>query len=181
MKLYIVPSSNKHHQFDRMAPDFVLGDKTDLPTDYVEYQYEPKPPAARNPLIDPHHATHFLSCDSPCRWNILHECAPELIDRKTIERIPQKLTRFDVHNAQSPESEAWGLKARYRISAAYMTFYHFLILVPPFVFWGWWQSGHPDDIQNASIPATVAIGLLSLFWCTNGILAEGRLMAGRSS
>jgi hypothetical protein len=164
-----------------MAPDLVLGNHTELPNDFVEYEYQPKPPDARNPLIDRHEADHFLSCDSPCRWNIFHECVPELINRKTIERIPRKLKKFDVQNVQSPESEAWGLKARHEVSAAYVAFYHILILIPPFIFWGWWQSRHPNDLQNASIPATVAIGLLSLFWGTNGILTEGRLMAGRGS
>jgi hypothetical protein len=99
---------------------------------------------------------------------------PELINRKTIERIPRKRSIFDVNDIHAPESEAWGLRAQHEVSAIYVAVYHLFILVPPFVFWGWWQHNHPDDLQNASVPATVALGLISLFWGTNGILTQGR-------
>ena len=60
------------------------------------------------------------------------------------------------------------------ISAAYVAFYHLLILALPFGFWGWWQATHPGDLQNASVPVTVVLTMLSLFWGTNGILTQGR-------
>jgi hypothetical protein len=123
----------------------------------------------------------FLNCDSPCRWRIFHECVPELINRKTIERIPKKLSMFKIKDIHAKESEAWGLKAQHEVSAAYVAVYHLLILIPPFAFWGWWQYTHPEDLQNASVPAVVALGMLSLFWGTNGILTEGRHSGTKSA
>jgi hypothetical protein len=55
-----------------------------------------------------------------------------------------------------------------------VAFYHILILALPFGFWGWWQATHPGDLQNASVPVTVVLTMLSLFWGTNGILTQGR-------
>ncbi|KAH7075153.1 hypothetical protein FB567DRAFT_632698 [Paraphoma chrysanthemicola] len=168
-------------KFDRVAPNYIVGDDVDLPTDLIEYEYAPGPPNARNPLISQHHASIFLNCDSPCRWRLFHECVPDLISRKTIDRVPIKRTRFDVGNINSPESEAWGLKAKHEVSAAHVALYHLLILALPFAFWGWWQATHPADLQNASVPVTVVLGMLSLFWGTNGILTHGRHARERSA
>jgi hypothetical protein len=72
------------------------------------------------------------------------------------------------------KSYAWGLEARHEISSIYVAFYHLLILALPFSFWGWWQTTHPGDLQNASVPVTVVLAMISLFWGTNGILTVGR-------
>ena len=150
--------------------------------DFNEYKYDPHPPGAKNPLISHHQASMFLNCDRQCHpfWKLLHECVPDLIDTRTIDKIPKKQSRFSLDSTQPQDSAAWGLQAQYEVSAIYVAVYHLVILIPPFVFWGWWQSKHPNDLQNASIPATVAIGLLSIFWGTNGILTHGRQPVGRS-
>jgi hypothetical protein len=59
--------------------------------------------------------------------------------------------------------------------------YHFLILLPPFVFWGWWQGKNPTDMQNAAVPTTVALGMLSLFWILNELLPHGRRLGAQST
>jgi hypothetical protein len=148
-----------------------------LPLDFVEYQYEPKPPVARNPLINRHQASVFLHCDNPCRLRIFHQCAPEVINRKTIERVPKKLSEFKIKDMNAPESEAWGLKVQHEVCATFVVAYLLLIMIPPFAFWGWWQCTHPDDLQGASVPASVVLALLTLFWGMNGIVTEGRYSA----
>jgi len=61
----------------------------------------------------------------------------------------------------------------YRVSVAYAAIYHLLILALPFSFWGWWQAKHPGDLQNASVPVTVVLAMVPLFFGTNGILTIG--------
>jgi hypothetical protein len=154
----------------------VLGNKIELPLNLVEYQYEPTPPTATNPLIDRHQALIFLNvnCDGRCRWPLFHECAPHIPSNKAVQRVPKKLSRFPVANVNALESEAWGLRVQHEVSAAYVAVYHALILIPPFVFWGWWQYMHLSDVQGAAVPATVVLAFLSLFWSASGILTEGR-------
>jgi hypothetical protein len=52
--------------------------------------------------------------------------------------------------------------------------YHLLILIPPFTLWGWWLSLHPDDIQSASVPMTVVLAMISMFWSATGIVKQFR-------
>jgi hypothetical protein len=128
---------------------------------------------------------HINACGDSCRWallknyapglgNILHDCLPRLNTKRAIKRIPKKKSPFDTSSTDDEKAYAWGLEARHEISAIYVLFYHLLILALPFGFWGWWQATHPGDVQNASIPVTVALTMLSLFWGTNGILTQGR-------
>lgn len=129
---------------------------------------------------------HLNACGDSCRWalsknyvpilgSILHDCLPRLNTKRAINRIPKKTSPFDTSSTDDKNAYAWGLEARHDISAAYVAFYHLLILTFPFGFWIWWQATHPGDLQNASIPVTVVLTMLSLFWGTNGILTQGRI------
>lgn len=69
---------------------------------------------------------------------------------------------------------AWGLEAKYEISAAYVFLYHVLIAIIPFGLWGWWMRKHPNDLQGASVPATRVFVMVSLFWSASGILIQAR-------
>ncbi|OAG20525.1 hypothetical protein CC77DRAFT_1020215 [Alternaria alternata] len=164
-------------RFDRVASDLVFLENPELPTDFVEYIYNPKAPPkgdAKNPLISRHKASMFMNCNDPCRWRFFHNCVPHLINRRVIDRVPRKKSKFAIKDDNSMEHQAWGITVRHEISVAYVVCYHVLILALPFAFWGWWQHNHPDDLQNAAVPITVVAGLLSLFWGANGILTEGR-------
>ncbi|CAN9079966.1 unnamed protein product [Alternaria alternata] len=163
--------------FDRVASDLIFLENPELPTDFREYLYNPKAPPkgnAENPLISRHKASMFMNCNDPCRWRFFHNCVPHLINRRVIDRVPRKKSKFAIRDDNSMEHQAWGITVRHEISVAYVVCYHVLILALPFAFWGWWQHNHPDDLQNAAVPITVVAGLLSLFWGANGILTEGR-------
>ena len=160
-----------------MAYDLVFLENPELPTDFHEYIYNPKAPPkgnAENPLISRHKASMFMNCNDPCRWRLFHNCVPHLINRRVIDRVPRKKSKFAIRDDNSMEHQAWGITVRHEISVAYVVCYHVLILALPFAFWGWWQHNHPDDLQNAAVPITVVAGLLSLFRGANGILTEGR-------
>jgi amino acid transporter len=81
---------------------------------------------------------------------------------------------FNLTGDDELNSEAWGIKAQLVVSAAHLFVYNLLILVAPVVFYGWWLSKHPDALQDASVPLTIIVGLLTLFWTMTGLLPYGR-------
>lgn len=70
-------------------------------------------------------------------------------------------------------SPIWGFEGIFGVSFAYVLAYHCVIVAGPFAFWIWWLRVHENDWQNAAIPATVAVGALSVFWSGAGILTSG--------
>lgn len=119
------------------------------------------------PPISPHEfKRRFYTCYKrglTCRF--LHRCKkPCRTSREAVERIPKKLRPLEEGGAH--RENFWGILAIEKISALAVAIYHALILTGPFAFWFLWlfKWGHPGDLQNASIPVAVVIGLLSLFW-----------------
>ncbi|KAF2679311.1 hypothetical protein K458DRAFT_346974 [Lentithecium fluviatile CBS 122367] len=163
-------------KFKRLAPKWVIRDRKDLPCD-PEYIYQPRPPIATNPPISRHEfEMHLNACDTPCRWSWLffHECMPPLDTSTSIGSIPKRNKQFDITNPTTSNKPSEGLEAKHTVSALYVFLYHILILAGPFGFWAWWTTEHPGDLQNAVVPVMVAIGLLSCFWSTSGLLPQGR-------
>lgn len=139
----------------------------DLPTNQ-DYQYSPRAgaPGARNPPISPHlFEALFYACCFPCTWPIPHDCVPPPIGVANLERIPKRTRCFE----RDQTSPIWGLEAVFAVSLAYVFIYHCVVVAGPFAFFGWLRA-HPYDIQNASIPVTIVLGTLSLFWSGAGIL-----------
>ena len=58
----------------------------------------------------------------------------------------------------------WGLLAIDKISFLLVLSYLALLLVGAIGFWVYWLTGHPDDLQNASVPFFASVGCLSLIW-----------------
>jgi hypothetical protein len=85
-----------------------------------------------------------------------------------LERIPKRNKCFQ----RDPNSPIWGLEAVFAVSFAYVFVYHCVIVAGPLCFFGWWLRANPSDLQNASIPVTIALGALSLFWSGSGILTS---------
>jgi hypothetical protein len=144
----------------------------DLPTNVV-YDYSPRvgQPEARNPPIDRDlfHAL-FYTCPSPCKWPLPHDCMQPPNGDQHLQRIPKRLHCFQ--NDQT--SPIWGLETVFAVSFAYVFIYHLLMIAVPFGIFGWWIASHPGgDLQNASVPVTIALGALSLFWSGAGILTSG--------
>jgi hypothetical protein len=85
-----------------------------------------------------------------------------------LDRIPKRSRCFE----RETSSPIWGLEAVFAASFAYVLIYHFVIVAGPFAFFAWWLKFHPDDLQNASIPLSIVLGALSLFWSGAGILTS---------
>lgn len=123
----------------------------------------PKPP------ISPHEFELALaSCGISCIFAPFHDCVEAPNGDFALNRIPKRKTLLQVETGMM--EFAWGLQAVYRISFVSVLIYHLLILAGPFAFWGWWQSRHPDDLQNAAVPLTTVPVLLSMFYSMSGVL-----------
>jgi hypothetical protein len=150
----------------RIVVDRVVAEGRELPED-MEYEYSPRTPVARNPPISREEFRGPLnSCDGPCRlsWLPFHDCfMPQnsgclvMIPKKSKPMCPDELY-------------AWGLRTRHSVSAIHVFLTHFWIFAITFGLWGWWQSGHPQDLQGAAVPVTLVLGFCSIFWGTVGIL-----------
>jgi len=89
-------------------------------------------------------------------------CRKQCRKRKdALEKIPKR-DREVIEDGDEREI-FWGLLAVEEIQFVRVLLYHILCLAGPFVFWVlWMKMGHPGDLQNASIPITVALGFLGL-------------------
>lgn len=160
----------RHLQFNKLTPKHLVREHKDLPT-HEDYRYTPRAGAkdARNPPFSRHTFEALVyACPSPCTWLIPHDCLWPPSGHTFLARVPKRTKSF----MEDQTSPIWGLEAVFAVSFAYVLFYHCLMVVGPLAFWGWWLSVHPDDLQNASIPFTVVIGALSLFWSGAGILTS---------
>ncbi|TLD31557.1 hypothetical protein PspLS_02205 [Pyricularia sp. CBS 133598] len=146
---------------------------SDLPTQ-LDYQYNPRAgnADAKNPPIPPHvFQAYFYSCPLPCRWVIPHDCIPEQASTENLECIPKRTRNF--HQDKDDRSPSvWGLDPVFAVSFAYVFVYHFFILAGPWIYYCWRGAQNPNDLQNPSVPLTIVIGLLSLFWAGAGILTS---------
>ncbi|RBR10262.1 hypothetical protein FVER53590_07864 [Fusarium verticillioides] len=161
-------------KFESIARNIVVACGQDLPkASDLDYDYTPKPPQASIPPVHPHiFEAAFNSCTGgKCRnLSPFHNCY-EFEETTYIKRIPKKKTPLSPGSIDIP---IWGLEARHCISCFHVIVYHLLILIPPFVLWGWWMIRHPDDIQSASVPMTVVLAMISMFWSATGIMKQFR-------
>lgn len=151
----------------------MLFNKIDIPNDTL-YEYTPRPPIAEIPPVGPHEFEYNLHpyCGSGCKFSAFHDCVEPPSGDSLLSRIPKR--RGYLMFGTDSIKTAWGIQARHKLHALIVCIYHLLIIAGPFVFWGWWQSSSPGDFQNASIPLTVVLGLLSLFWSSAGVLKAFR-------
>lgn len=157
-------------QLHKVRANRIIFGAVELPNDHYKHMYEwsPRPPDpdARMPPIDPH---EFYMAFNTCRTNCLrgrigwHDCLEPLEGIDSMENIPKRKEAWQVSACHNKEI-AWGIQAKLEISPTRMFLYHCIMLVGPFMFWAVWQSFHPDDLQGASTPATIALMLLSLWW-----------------
>ncbi|KAL7936336.1 hypothetical protein V8C35DRAFT_254880 [Trichoderma chlorosporum] len=156
-------------KFSRLTADRIVREHRDLPSD-KDYHYDPRAGErdARNPPISPHlFQILFYACCSPCTWPFPHDCI-HLLDTYNLTRIPKRTREFE----RDPSSPIWGFETVFAVSFSYVLAYHCLMVAGPFIFWGLWLKFYPDDLQDASVPITVVIGCLSLFWSGAGILTS---------
>ncbi|KAL7937133.1 hypothetical protein V8C35DRAFT_294818 [Trichoderma chlorosporum] len=112
-----------------------------------------KPPVSRHEFKH-----HFYECRKR-NINTLVQSRSELLDR-----LPKKLTELE--EGGDKREIFWGIYARERISLLWVLLYNILCLLPMIGFFIAWISplGRGTDLQNPSIPISMMISMLSLFW-----------------
>ena len=149
-------------------------EKEDLPDDYgyaEDYDYTPRPPQAKMPLINSNEFKLYLSaCITNCKMasflpSFWHDCFVPPPEAKLLQRIPKKRSRLCL-SGQGCEDVAFGLEAEYVISFISVIAYHLLLIVPAFGFWAYWLLQRPGDLQNASVPVFTVIAIITVFWTT---------------
>ncbi|KAK7456859.1 hypothetical protein Landi51_02135 [Colletotrichum acutatum] len=152
---------------------------TTLPEAPHDLDYDFKRLANESPPISqPIFYSHCYDCKPDCpRIKLLHnctntftekfdeECVPEPSDRmaELLARVPKRFLEWQPRNLD--HEVAYGLSSFELPNAWGFFIYSILcILLPAGLFWIFWLStmGHEADLQNASIPATLAV----VFWVT---------------
>lgn len=164
-----------------LAPEDTAGRLVDRGIDLPEtlnYVCSPHPPniTAKDPWISRHKFEEMVkSCITPCWLGRLstvlgfHDCAcPDAT--RIISATPKRESEFMINGSNNGEDYLWGIHARYVVSAFYVFCIHMVILSITLGIWVWWQRRHPEDLQGASVPLTVAGICISSFWASFGIL-----------
>jgi hypothetical protein len=155
------------------------------------YQYQPRPPDATpdeqihyhiwSKLLYPPCSEGFLhrtfgKCPKMWLWN--HDCLPELFthQQRLLSRIPQRDSPWLKNTADIEDT--WGLYVQNVPHLAYAIAYQLLFLLGPFVSLFISSRSRSDegtkettwDLQNASTPLSLAIGVLGTFWTWSQLL-----------
>jgi len=160
------------YQFQKLNVDRVFSRGEGLPDPdgfSHDYEYLPRPPTAKNPLIDPELFAKCLeACDEDCMWSAfgppLHDCFQLSSLPDILRCIPKKKSEFDVQSKPKVEDFAWGLEAGYAVSFLFLSVYHLIPIVSGFGFWVYWMVSHSGDLQNASVPTIANLALMTFFW-----------------
>ncbi|KAK8874992.1 hypothetical protein PGQ11_005506 [Apiospora arundinis] len=157
--------------FHRLALNHMARDYCDLPT-HDDYKYRPKGQDAKNPPISQHmFDVMFNSCDIGCNRMLPHDCFQPPGGMDQLERIPKRVRSFQ----RDMTVEIWGLSTVHDVSFAYVSFYHCVMVIGPLVFYACWMETFPQDLQNASVPISLVLGALSMFWSSCGILTSKKM------
>lgn len=141
------------------------------------YHYTPKPADHNPPINAQEFYTHFYACshnkaDYSFWW---HRCThTPTISNEALQSIPRRETPLDV-NADRTEI-LWGLHIRENLSIVAIMAYNLLIMIPSIAFLFWWIFCSTDgDLSNGSVPGTLTLGGLALFWAIFAIIQRQEL------
>jgi hypothetical protein len=119
------------------------------------------PPIGRHQFYD-----RFHVCDKPRpMFHFYHKCRS--FDKRTRDllKLFPKCTSTLVEESDKQEA-FWGIVAREQPSVFRLLLYNFTCALPCIVFFFMWlfSWGHSGDLQNASVPLSIMVGSLSVFW-----------------
>lgn len=168
-------------QFETLGDDIVYSSVGEsLPEDYGlgrDYEYSPRPPQQRAPLIAAEFFAVWLNeCNANCwacwfRWH-----PPQRIPRgrAIITKIPKKNSRFDVSTLDPVEPIAFGMEADFVCSFLLMAMYYCIPVIGSAVFWTFWLVNNPGDWQNACVPLTTVLCLYGAIWSLHSMTKAWR-------
>ncbi|KAF2874401.1 hypothetical protein BDV95DRAFT_604585 [Massariosphaeria phaeospora] len=141
-----------------------------------DYDYQPRP-MCEIPRVTPHefytrfysctswytHFTHFFHRSKTCKCN---KQKRKCHNRELLEFLPKKLSMLDERSDQ--REMFWGLYVRQAVCFRWILFYNLVCMLPLIWFFLMWMFvwGHDGDLQNAFMPMSIMLALLSVFWST---------------
>ncbi|KAK2053220.1 hypothetical protein LY76DRAFT_639153 [Colletotrichum caudatum] len=148
-------------------------DKFPGTSDEADYYFVPREMEDRMPPVTPHEFNrrfyrrfHACRCVTPRpRLFMFHRCRRQSggHSRDVLDLFPKKRTKLE--EGGNGRRLFWGIYAREAIALRWVLGYNFVCTLPMLVFFFVWvlRLG-PDEIQNASVPVSVMLAMLSLFW-----------------
>ncbi|KAI2618533.1 hypothetical protein GGR54DRAFT_640658 [Hypoxylon sp. NC1633] len=140
--------------------------KNDFPgVTNTDYDYTPRPMHSIPPISEHEFRKRFYTCHTPRplrHW--YHKCKAMGHSYEILKFFPKK--KSELEESGDTRQEFWGIYAREMISLRRVLFYNFVSILPMLVFFMIWilPTSLGTDLQNPSVPFTMMIGMLSLFW-----------------
>ncbi|KAI1094979.1 hypothetical protein F5B19DRAFT_394475 [Rostrohypoxylon terebratum] len=134
----------------------------------TEYEFKPRPMDFIPPISEHEFTKRFYACHKPrplSHW--YHKCKTlGYHSYDVLDLLPKKRKRLE--EAGNKREYFWGIYAREMISLRWVLAYNIVCVLPTIVFFflkllPW---GYATDLQNPSVPFTMMLSMLSLFWAT---------------
>ncbi|KAI1409804.1 hypothetical protein F5Y13DRAFT_88541 [Hypoxylon sp. FL1857] len=131
-----------------------------------DYDYRPKPMDNIPPVSEHEFQKRFYTCYKPHplrHW--YHKCKSlGTHSYDILELFPKKKTELE--EGGDKREIFWGIYAREIISLRWVLIYNLVCISPMLVFFTVWilPLGQSTDLQNPSVPFSMMLGTLSLFW-----------------
>jgi hypothetical protein len=139
--------------------------KEEFAPDRPDYDFNPRPMNPFPPYQWHEFYHRFYACyTSGTYLHWFHRCRrPELAPFE-FHRLPRSKEPID--DELNERKEFWGMYARDRVMMYRVVVWNIIALAPTTAFFFVWlfQLGNVDDLQTASVPLTITLGLLSLLW-----------------
>ncbi|KAL4957536.1 hypothetical protein BDW69DRAFT_180461 [Aspergillus filifer] len=153
------------HKFDDAAYAPKL--KDDYPQTRDDYEYNPDPMDIIPPITEHEFYCRFYSCfrSNGISVHLLHSCRKAGGNSSdALNLLPKKKVRLEEYGDK--RQMFWGIYAREVICFRWVVAYNIVCLVPMVIFLFLWMFpfGYKGDLQNAAVPLTAMLGLLTLFW-----------------
>ncbi|KAK5677670.1 hypothetical protein LTS10_009553 [Elasticomyces elasticus] len=154
-------------RFEKFAEDEFVPRIVDFPhIANLEYRYMPRPIDPRPP-ISKHEfrKRYYNSCGQPSSWHRpWHSCKKFCSRRSQALGVIPKRVRV-LETGGDAREDFWGILAQERRYFVWVLGYFLLTLLPSIVFFFMWlfRWSHVNDLQNASVPITMTLGLWAVF------------------
>ncbi|KAK1993483.1 hypothetical protein LX36DRAFT_251500 [Colletotrichum falcatum] len=133
----------------------------------ADYEFMPRKMEDRMPPVTPHEFyRRFYACNRVRPMlHFYHRCRRPggWHSRDVLNLFPKKRTKLE--EGGEDRRVFWGIYAREAIALRWVLCYNLACTLPMLVlFFQWLSWKGPDEIQNASVPISVMLAMLSLFW-----------------
>lgn len=118
------------------------------------------------PICEREFKARFYTCYEPHSFlHFYHKCKKsKTYSSDVLKSLPKK--RTELEQSGDKREEFWGIYAREEVSVRWILFYNFVCISPLIIFFLVWivPQDHGTDMQNPSVPLSLMISMLSLFW-----------------